>query len=180
MKNLIVFTGGPSSGKTSVIVHLIELGHKCVSEVGRKIIQHQVESQGTALPWDDKVAFRDKMVRKERSNHKAFKLSKDLVFFDRSIVDSYGYSMLEQLPISELLLSSCNELKYCIKVFIFPPWSAIFTNDLERKQGLNEAVATYDEMVKAYNQFGYELVEVPKSSVRARADFILSSVKNSQ
>ncbi|WP_422136811.1 AAA family ATPase [Endozoicomonas sp. ALD040] len=29
MENLIVFTGGPGSGKTSVINHLKELGYEC-------------------------------------------------------------------------------------------------------------------------------------------------------
>ncbi|ARR08937.1 ATP-binding protein [Vibrio campbellii] len=40
MNNLIVFTGGPGSGKTSVIEHLIKLGYACAPETGRKVIQH--------------------------------------------------------------------------------------------------------------------------------------------
>ncbi|MGF1681575.1 AAA family ATPase [Photobacterium minamisatsumaniensis] len=178
MKNVIVFTGGPGSGKTSVIERLNALGYKCASEVGRKVIQNQVESQGSALPWGNKVAFRDEMVREELENYKKFDVCQDTVFFDRSIIDSYGYSLLEQLPMSEALLKSCDELEYCKKVFIFPPWETIFTNDLERKQDFNEAVATYNEMEKAYKKFGYELVEVPKSSISKRVNFILASVKS--
>ena len=178
MNNRVVFTGGPGSGKTSVIDKLKRMGYKCSAEVGRNVIQTQVECQGNALPWLDKVAFRDEMVREELTNHEMFSDSSDIVFFDRSVIDSYGYSMLEHLPISEVLITNCNDLEYCKRVFIFPPWNSIFTNDLERKQDFYEAVSTYEEMVKAYQKFDYELVEVPKSSVRERVDFILSSVKN--
>ncbi|NAW97241.1 AAA family ATPase [Vibrio sp. V23_P3S9T160] len=177
MNNRVVFTGGPGSGKTSVIKFLEQLGYPSATEVGRKVIQIQTERDGVALPWKDKVAFRDAMVLEELNNYKAHDNSV-LTFFDRSIIDSYGYSQLEKIAISEILLSSCSELTYHRKVFIFPPWETIYENDIERKQDFNEAVATYHEMVKAYEKFGYELIEVPKVSVRERAEFILDSVGN--
>ncbi|MEZ8630261.1 AAA family ATPase [Vibrio lentus] len=176
MNNLIVFTGGPGSGKTSVIDALKSLGYRCAPEVGRKVIQLQVEQQGSALPWLDKVAFRDEMVREELANYQAFESNEQPVFFDRSIVDSYGYSLLETLPIPQSLLNRCNELEYNSKVFIFPPWDSIFINDQERKQDFDEAIATYEKMVAAYTQFGYQLVEVPKLSVEERVEFILASI----
>ncbi|WP_373960101.1 AAA family ATPase [Vibrio gigantis] len=180
MNNLIVFTGGPGSGKTSVIDALKNQGYRCAPEVGRKVIQQQVEQQGSALPWSDKVAFRDEMVREELANYQAFQASNLPVFFDRSIVDSYGYSLLETLPIPQFLLNSCNELEYNSKVFIFPPWDSIFVNDQERKQDFEEAVATYEKMVEAYTRFGYQLVEVPKSSVEERVEFILNSINSDE
>ncbi|TOH88426.1 AAA family ATPase, partial [Vibrio parahaemolyticus] len=98
---------------------------------------------------------------------------------DRSIIDSYGYSKLERIPISELLLAKCRELDYCRKVFIFPPWKDIYENDAERKQDFNEAVATYHEMVNAYTKFGYDLIEVPKASVKERVQFIVGKLIDS-
>jgi len=175
MKNRVVFTGGPGSGKTSVIQFFNSIGYASAPEVGRKVIQRQVDIKGTALPWMDKIAFRDEMVLEEINNFQAYGNS-NLAFFDRCIVDSYGYSMLERLPVSELLLKSCNELTYNQNVFIFPPWESIYENDLERKQDFNEAVATYVEMVNTYRKFGYMLTEVPKLSVQERAEFILDSI----
>ncbi|CDT14741.1 AAA family ATPase [Vibrio coralliirubri] len=180
MNNLIVCTGGPGSGKTSVIEALKSHGYRSAPEVGRKMIQHQIEQQGSALPWLDKAAFRDEMVREELANYQAFESSGQPVFFDRSIVDSYGYSLLEALPIPQSLLNSCNELEYNTKVFIFPPWDSIFINDEERKQNFDEAIATYEKMVTAYNQFGYQLVEVPKLSVEERVEFILASLNSGE
>ncbi|WP_120513042.1 AAA family ATPase [Photobacterium salinisoli] len=178
MNNRVVFTGGPGSGKTSVIKFLEQLGYSSATEVGRKVIQTQIERNGVALPWKDKVAFRDAMVLEELNNYKVHGDSV-LTFFDRSIIDSYGYSQLEQIAVSELLLRSCRELTYHKNVFIFPPWETIYKNDIERKQDFNEAVATYHEMVNAYKKFGYELIEVPKLSVRERAEFILEVCSHS-
>lgn len=173
----MVFTGGPGSGKTSVIHELINLGFQCASEVGRKIIQLQVTQHGTALPWEDKVAFRDEMVKAEMLTFDYYQGSKSLVFFDRGIVDSYGYSRLEELVIPEQLVMDCKTLRYNPQVFIFPPWEEIFINDAERKQQFKQAIATYDKMVSAYQKFGYTLVEVPKTSVAERLKFILTMIE---
>lgn len=178
MDNFIVFTGGPGSGKTTVINELTSSGYTCSTEVGRTVIQQQIEMGGAALPWADKTAFRDAMVREEVSNYQRHQSRQRPVFFDRSIIDSYGYSRLEGLDIPCDLTAHCKELAYCRDVFIFPPWEAIFTNDRERKQDFGEAVATYDEMAKAYRQFGYRLIEVPKTSVGERVDFILTAIRN--
>ncbi|BDU46826.1 ATP-binding protein (plasmid) [Vibrio nigripulchritudo] len=177
MNNKIVFTGGPGSGKTSVINYMRSAGYDTVPEVGRKVIQRQVDINGIALPWLDKEAFRDEMVIEETNNFRRCS-NKALTLFDRSIVDSYGYSMLEQIPVPESLLKHCNELIYNQKVFVFPPWDSIYENDVERKQNFSEAIATYIEMVNAYHYFGYSLMEVPKVSVPERAKFILDNIEH--
>ncbi len=135
MNNRVVFTGGPGSGKTSVIELLTGLGYPYAPEVGRKIIQTEVQSDGTALPWKDKLAFRDRMVLEDMKNYDDFG-SSVITFFDRSIIDSYGYSKLEKIPVSECLVNKCHELRYHRNVFIFPPWNVIYENDVERKQDL--------------------------------------------
>lgn len=178
MINRVVLTGGPGSGKTSVIEFLNNLGYPSAPEVGRKVIQRQVRSQGNALPWQDKTAFRDEMVIEEINNYESFEHI-ITTFYDRSIIDSYGYSQLESIPISDLLLTKCHELNYHRNVFIFPPWEFIYENDFERKQDFNEAIATYHHMLNAYKKFGYELIKVPKLSVKERAEFIINNLNDS-
>ena len=178
VNNRVVFTGGPGSGKSSVIEFLKGLGYPVAPEVGRKVIRAEIESQGTALPWCDKVAFRDRMVLEDVVNYQCDGCA-NLTFYDRGIIDSYGYSLLEKIPVSDLLLYKCLELTYNPKVFIFPPWESIYKNDSERKQDFYEAVATYHEMVGAYQKFGYELIDVPKVTVKERADFILTELEQS-
>ncbi|MCS3458287.1 MULTISPECIES: AAA family ATPase [Aeromonas] len=176
MNHLIVFTGGPGSGKTTTIDCLKALGYQCVDEVGRKVILQQLAIDGCALPWMDKVAFRDEMIREELECFSHHQGNQGLVFFDRGIIDSYAYSKLEGLPIPSALLNTCHLARYHIDVFIFPPWESIYSNDSERKQSYAEAVDTYLEMVAAYQTFGYSLIEVPKASVSERVEFILRSL----
>lgn len=102
MNHRVVFTGGPGAGKTSVIEYLNNLGYPSAPEVGRKVIQAQMQAQGSALPWLDKLAFRDQMVAEEIKNYDDFGHAVT-TFYDRSIIDCYGYSKLENLPISTLL-----------------------------------------------------------------------------
>lgn len=54
LNKLIVFTGGPGAGKTSVIEQLKTQGFICSPETGRHVIQRQVANYGSALPWNDK------------------------------------------------------------------------------------------------------------------------------
>jgi len=65
---------------------------------------------------------------------------------------------------------------YASKVFIAPPWPAIFEQDAERKQTLVEAEATYHAMVEAYAGFGYELVSLPLAPVAERAAFVRGQI----
>ncbi|CZF81820.1 hypothetical protein GCE9029_02848 [Grimontia celer] len=177
MNNFIVFTGGPGSGKTTVIEALRRQGYCCAPETGRKVIQEQVKQNGTAFPWLDKIAFRDEMVRMELANFNDYRDKPETVFFDRSILDCLGYSLLEALPTPKKLEELCEELTYRKRVFVFPPWQEIFENDAERKQDFEEAVRTYEVMVGVYERSGYRLIEVPRLTVEERIGFILGHIQ---
>ena len=56
-KNYYVLTGGPGTGKTSLINGLSEKGYCCIPEVAREIIKKQVNNRGSALPWADKNGY---------------------------------------------------------------------------------------------------------------------------
>ena len=60
--NFHIITGGPGSGKTSIIEALRERGYRCVDEVGRKIIREQVLIGGNALHWGDRAKFLELML----------------------------------------------------------------------------------------------------------------------
>jgi predicted ATPase len=172
----VVFTGGPGSGKSTVIEMLQRLGLVCSEEKGRKIIREEVERSGHALPWLDKTAFRDRMLDEELTAFDRHLGHEAPVFFDRGIIDTYGYSLLERLEVTDALLSACASHPYGGTVFIFPPWEGIFANDAERKQDFTEARRTHAAMQKAYREFGYEPTPVPCAPVEERIRFILNEL----
>ena len=58
------------------------------------------------------------------------------------------------------------------RVFLVPPWPELYAGDAERRHGFAAAVAEYEALMRSYPEHGYEVVVVPRASVRARADFL--------
>jgi predicted ATPase len=171
--NFFVITGGPGSGKSSLIEALRERGYACSVEAGRGVIQDQMAIAGHALPWEDRAQFAELMLVWEMHNYRIAQKSVGPVFFDRGIPDVLGYLHLANLPIPAHMQQAAEIFRYHRKVFITPPWQEIFQNDNERKQDFDEAVRTYEAMIETYKAQGYELVELPRASVEDRADFVL-------
>lgn len=71
------------------------------------------------------------------------------------------------------MLQTASTYRYNSKVYIAPPWDEIYANDEERKQSLSEAIDTYRVMEMVYSDLGYEVVEISKTSVIERTNFIV-------
>ena len=61
---LYVITGGPGTGKTSLIEELKIVGYQTVKEVARDIIKEQQQQGGDALPWKDTVLYTSMMLER--------------------------------------------------------------------------------------------------------------------
>jgi predicted ATPase len=171
----VALTGGPGSGKSTLIDALARKGHAAIPEAGRAIIQEQVASGGHALPWDNRALFAEQMLAQDTRAHRTAREQRGLVFFDRGIPDVVGYLRLCGLPVPAHAHEAATTLRYD-GVFILPPWRGIFTQDSERKQDFAEAVRTYDMLAATYADYGYAPVEVPHASVEERCRFILGSL----
>jgi predicted ATPase len=98
--DFIVITGGPGAGKTTLLKGLEECGYGYVPEVARDIIRKQVSINGDALPWGDKVKYRDLMLDKSIESYRlTLNESTNFLFFDRGIPDTLAYSKLISIPI---------------------------------------------------------------------------------
>ncbi|TCU58585.1 putative ATPase [Novosphingobium sp. PhB57] len=174
--HLHVITGGPGSGKTSLIQALAAEGFRHMPEAGRAIIQDQVDIGGEALPWADRAAFAALMLNWEMRSHREAAASPGTVLFDRGIPDVIGYLRLCGLPVPAPAMRAAELRRYAPKVFVAPPWPAIFRQDEERKQTLAEAEATFHGMVETYSALGYALVTLPLSSIAERVKFVLGHI----
>ncbi|MCL1668292.1 AAA family ATPase [Elizabethkingia ursingii] len=178
MNNFYVITGGPGSGKTSLINELNNSGYLTVPEEGRRIIKEQLESAGEGLPWKNKSVFAALMLKSSlETYHKILQESADsLVFFDRGIPDTIGYMELESIPISSETELMIRANPYHINVFLLPPWKDIYETDTERKQSWQEAADTYKIMKDVYTRLGYNIVDVPFDTIINRKKFILNNL----
>lgn len=174
-------TGGPGVGKTTLLDELRNRGMITVPEVARELIKEQQEVDGEALPWRNKRMYMEMMFQRSVESFEKTKISLDErspVFFDRGFLDALCYASLEGIPIELEMKTLAETLRYNTNVFILPPWKDIYQTDAQRKQDWNEAVFTYNKMIQTYRGYDYNLVEVPKTSVPERADFVLDFIKN--
>jgi predicted ATPase len=176
MPAFIVLTGGPGSGKTTLIDALRRLGLATAPEAGRAIIKEQVAIAGPALPWADVRLFFEVILAWEIRTYRAMQDQPGPVFFDRGVPDAAGgWAMLGE-AVPPHVRAAIAAFRYAPVVFLAPPWRAIYTGDTERKQDFAEAVGTYTAMRTAYAEAGYELAELPRAPVPDRLRFVLRTV----
>lgn len=171
-----IITGGPGSGKSTLIEALATRGYHSVAEVGRAIILEELRSGGDALHTGNRIAFREKMFSHSVRDYLAQSMNDNIVFFDRGIPDLIGYSYLIEEPIPEALADATHKLRYNPMVFIAPPWEAIYQHDSERKQDFQEAIDTFEAIKKGYELSDYQLITLPLVPVHDRVAFILDAI----
>jgi predicted ATPase len=172
-KNLIAISGAPGAGKTTLLDILQSRGYACVPEVARRIIQEQIQSGGNALPWQDTTAYIHLMLESSIASYLQHQHAQHPTFFDRGLPDTLGYAQIIKLPDQRAIEEACDLHRYA-KVFLAPPWRAIYTTDTERKQTFEEALFSFEQAMKAYTRCGYDPILLPLTTPNDRADFVQS------
>ena len=173
-----VVSGGPGTGKTTVLNELQKMGYPVIEEVARRVIREQMEMDGEGLPWRNVELFNELMLSGSIDTyHEALLLSEPVIFFDRGILDTVGHVRLLNLPISAELDLAGKIYRYNKKVFLFPPWEEIYSTDNERKQTYQQCIESFDSCAATYSDYGYDIVIVPKIPIPDRIAFILEEVQ---
>lgn len=84
-----------------------------------------------------------------------------------------AYARLIGLREIDCIVNAARRYRYALLVFLAPPWKEIFATDSERKQDFAEAERTFALLAEVYCECGYEVVELPKGSPAARAQFVI-------
>jgi predicted ATPase len=173
-QNLIIITGGPGSGKSTLIAALAEAGYDTAPEAGRALIQQQVRIGGDAHL--DPARFAELSLAWDLRSYDWARTRTGPIFFDHALPGMPAhYSMLGQsVPAHvEAAVAAC---LYRQTVFVAPAWREIYRNDRERRQTWREALAVHRAVRETYPRYGYTLVELPRDTVQARVEFVLCNL----
>ena len=167
--NWYVLTGGPGSGKTSLIEQLKQRGHNTVQESARYQIEKQLKK---GIPVEqirkDERAFQLAVFEHKQMLHKALKPG-TLTFFDRGYHDSLAYLEYHGLEIEKAILDICKNTSYK-KVFVLDMLP--YRKDHARNEAHEVATGLHAALASVYKQYGHEVVIVPVLPVSQRADWI--------
>jgi predicted ATPase len=164
-----VFTGAPGAGKTTLLDAAAAAGFKTSPEVARRILQ---EPGGMELRAADPLGFAEAMLEAHRREFERHQDHDGLVLFDRGFPDVVGFLEVSGLPVSPAVDRVCRELRYHGPILRAPAWAAIYTQDPERIQDWDGAVASDEAVTKAWRRYGYEPVDLPFVPVEERLEFL--------
>ena len=169
----IVITGGPGTGKTSVIESLERKGHFCFHEISRQVTKEARKKGIDQLFLKEPLLFSELLLEGRIKQHQeASKMSFEHVFLDRGVPDVVAYMNYFNNEYPPVFNRVCRKYLYD-KVFILPPWKKIYKEDNERYETFEQAVAIHDELAQTYTFHGYKAIEVPSGTIAERTSFIL-------
>ncbi len=176
-KEIIVITGGPGTGKSTIIDALVEKGYACYPEISREVTLEAKKQGIDQLFLTEPLLFSQMLLDGRLKQYQnALNEEKHPVFIDRGLPDVLAYMDFigDTYPIH--FETHCQETQYD-KVFVLPPWEAIYVSDEARYENFEQAKVIYEHLKLTYKKYGYELIEVPIGMVEERVTFILEHLK---
>jgi predicted ATPase len=125
--------------------------------------------------WSSPCCLVNCCLRAEKSNSSRPKRKPNPQFLDRGIPDILAYMHYIGDSYPAFFEEASTEHRYD-KVFILPPWEAIYVSDEARYENFEQAQLIYRHLQETYRHFGYSPMEVPVGPVADRVAFILNAL----
>lgn len=173
-----VITGASGAGKSTLLAALGDLGYSTVPEAALAIVREQQECNGSILPWVNRAAFFEEVLKRNIRNHQAAQSMKAPVFFDRGIPECLSWLHLSGLSLEPHHLAAPAQYRYASTIYVAEPWPEVYVRNAERQASFERATRSYPPTVAAYVEAGYSTCVIPKVSVQARVAFVLEQMAN--
>ncbi len=135
-------------------------GLRCIPESARAIITEH----GGRPPLPRFAAL---MLERDLAH---FQAETGPALFDRTLVDAWATFR------TEAGAQAMRAHRFNAVAFVAPPWRQIYVQDAQRDQTWAEAVASHELCVRAYDEAGYRLLELPRAAPDERAAFVMEAI----
>lgn len=180
--NWILFTGGPNSGKTTVIELLASLGYNVKVEQAMKVI-HEYMNAGIPLSsvqtdpvqgakFQDAIALQEMAAAAENTPN-------ELVFLDRGAIEYFAFSKLRGLAINPEIAQKVRQSTYR-HVFVFDLIESSFAaNKIEAHiDNPLEAARNQQSLIEdVVAEFGFPTTRVPVMKTEERIKLIFDTLQ---
>ena len=176
-----IFTGTPGSGKTTVIKEFESKGYHVIHEAATDVIW-DAQLNGIAKPWEHPL-FVEAICycQKERQ----MEAVGNLQFYDRSPFCTYALGQyLADWNKADFIVPQAleDEIKRALKERIYQNKEfflenlGFIENTEVRKISYEDALVFEKVHLDVYKQFGFNIIMIPKASIKERCDYILGQV----
>lgn len=179
--NWILLTGGPNSGKTSLIRELQNRGYKVKEEQATILIHEYIDAgiplESIQLNPIQGAKFQDEIAIREMKVAESFN-PEELVFFDRGAIDYRGFAKLRGLKIDKKIAEQVDKCTYRQVFLLDLIESELKSTKIEAHIDNPIEVAKKQEelLLEICEYYNLPIVRVPVMSIKDRADFILSKI----
>ena len=179
---LVVITGGPASGKTTLVEAFAARGYATVPEAAIQVIAELNEELGLeeqkAWRLANRRAFQLRVLaRQVELEGRALEMSAGrVVFLDRCRIDGLAYCRHFDEPAPEELVASVGEVHYD-RVFLLDTLPVVEDRSATgRTSDRAASLAIRATIEEVYVELGYEPIRVPVAPVEERLDGIAEAL----
>lgn len=170
-----VVTGGPSSGKTSVLAELAKYGYKTIPEAARSVIDEAIANgQSVEELRADEKNFQE-LVTQRKAEIEAVLDPNETIFFDRGMHDTLAYLEAYDFEIEAWVKELLRSSTYA-QVFLLDPLPR-YVDDYARTENADFTAKVHSLLLKAYEAYGMKPLSVKVASPSERAQCIIDIVK---
>ncbi len=166
-----VLTGGPGSGKTSLL-NCLEFYHNefTIREAAEDYIKLQ-QALGIGDPWNN-PNFQKEILDLQLKRKKNIPQGIDRIFVDRDVIDGLAYLTPGRLYNHILSEAKKQTLE---KVFLIENLGQTDTN-IVRRENQEEAIMLENKLSGLYTSMGYDIIRIPSAPIKERTEMIMGHI----
>lgn len=170
MTKKYILTGGPGSGKSSILLELERRGEYIIREAAEDTIKLE-QAKGNEKPWED-ADFQRKILRLQIQREESIPKEVGRAFIDRGIADGLAYTKKE----TELYREIEKEIRTYAGVFLIKNLGSTETNRV-RREDQTAALEIERKLGQLYQTLEYRVQRIAPAPVEERAQKILNIIK---
>jgi len=163
-----ILTGGPGTGKSTLLMELHKRGIYAMKEAAEYLIQRGIR------PENGLESFQRKLLETQLEWEREIPLEIKIAFSDRGIPDGIAYYKIGNLEPPKKLLEAARNTNYA-GIFILDPLLTYQNTDV-RRENEETALRIHEEIKRVYEELGYKPFRIPNSSLKYRTEFTLDMI----